>query len=59
MSLLPWNERVVSFQINPESASNDDVIRMAEELHIHIESVTTSDIARMAEELVELWKVNK
>lgn len=29
---LPWNERVTSYQINPESAKTEDIIRMAEEL---------------------------
>ena len=29
---LPWNERVVSFQVNPESATIADIVRMAEEL---------------------------
>ena len=29
---LPWNERVTSFQVNPESASIADIVRMAEEL---------------------------
>jgi hypothetical protein len=29
---LPWNERVVSFQLNPESATIADIVRMAEEL---------------------------
>jgi hypothetical protein len=30
--MLPWNEKVVSFQINPESATMADIVRMAEEL---------------------------
>lgn len=30
--MLPWNERVTSFQINPESATIADIVRMAEEL---------------------------
>ncbi len=29
---LPWNERVTSFQVNPESATIADIVRMAEEL---------------------------
>ena len=29
---LPWQEKCVSFQINPESATIADVVRMAEEL---------------------------
>jgi hypothetical protein len=29
---LPWNEKVVSFQIAPESATIADIVRMAEEL---------------------------
>jgi hypothetical protein len=29
---LPWNEKVVSFQLNPESATIADIVRMAEEL---------------------------
>ncbi len=29
---LPWSERVVSFQVNPESATLSDIVRMAEEL---------------------------
>jgi hypothetical protein len=29
---LPWNEKVVSFQVNPESATLKDIVRMAEEL---------------------------
>jgi hypothetical protein len=32
MSKLPWNEKVVSFQIAPESATIADIVRMAEEL---------------------------
>jgi hypothetical protein len=30
--VLPWNEKVVSFQLNPESATVSDIVRMAEEL---------------------------
>jgi len=29
---LPWNEKVTSFQVNPESATIADIVRMAEEL---------------------------
>jgi hypothetical protein len=29
---LPWNEKVVSFQLNPESATIADIVRIAEEL---------------------------
>jgi hypothetical protein len=29
---LPWSEKVVSFQISPESATIADIVRMAEEL---------------------------
>ena len=30
--MLPWNERLVSFIVNPESATMADIRRMAEEL---------------------------
>lgn len=30
--MLPWNEKVVSFQLNPESATVKDIVRMAEDL---------------------------
>ncbi len=29
---LPWNERINTFQINPDAATRDDIARMATEL---------------------------
>ena len=29
---LPWNEKVVSFQVHPDGATRLDIVRMAEEL---------------------------
>jgi hypothetical protein len=40
MGELPWKERVVSFQINPESATTQDVARMAVELTEAIKLIT-------------------
>lgn len=54
MTDIPWSEKVVAFQINPDAASRGDIARMAEELII-----TRNALNVHKEELANMYNIIK